>query len=242
MKYTENDWVKVNAGTGKVLGYFTDAQKTKNEKAMKVGEAIHRIKYAKELGIKISESIELENIVSYPDEISVVQLATNQMPEDFRVAVTGMLNDRLRNAIADARGEMSESTNGVADKKTGPTGENKDRNSIINQDDKTDSPVKGSVAAGTAPSATNPRAKGHEQTDEKKVGSLTAKKLGKSEGNMREGCQLDEGSAVQSPELKKITDDFSKFAMSGASPKDVQVEGEKALKKIKEYSVRNKGK
>ena len=55
------------------------------------------------------------------DETSVTALVVEQKPEDFKTAITGELNDRLRGAIADARGSMEEATlpNGGGGKDTG---------------------------------------------------------------------------------------------------------------------------
>ena len=82
---------------------------------------------------------------------TVVGLAAAQKPEDFKEAVTGMLNDRLRGAISDSRAEVAEGMG------------------HIQQDEKKPG---GKVASD--PKASNPGAKGHKQTDEKKSGSKTA--------------------------------------------------------------------
>lgn len=98
---------------------------------------------------------------------TAVSLAAAQKPEDFKEAVTGMLNDRLRGAISEAR-------EGVEGSMSGGMGH-------IQQDEKKSG---GKVASD--PKASNPGAKGHEQTDEKKKGSKTASDPKASGGGKKE--------------------------------------------------------
>lgn len=99
-----------------------------------------------------------------PEELkTVVAMAADQKPEDFKEAVSGMLNDRLRGAISDARQEMAEGMGHIQkdEKKTG-----------------------GKTASD--PKATNPGKEGHEQKDEKKSGGKTATDPKASGGGKKE--------------------------------------------------------
>lgn len=90
---------------------------------------------------------------------TLVSMAIEQKPEDFKEAVVGALNDRLRTAIADARESMAESLKGKE---------------VVNKDDKTDKKPEVSTSKTEEPKATNPGAKGHVQKHEKKTGDKKA--------------------------------------------------------------------
>jgi len=93
-----------------------------------------------------------ENTMSDEDK-SLIELAIDEKAEDFKQAVFDGLNNRLRSSVDDARSTYAEEAMGHIEKPEGK---------------------KSNVPAAVDPKATNPGAKGHEQTDEKKSGKKKA--------------------------------------------------------------------
>lgn len=90
---------------------------------------------------------------------TLVNLAVDKKPEDFKTAVVAELNNRLQSAINDKREEMTVAVFGEE---------------LVNKHDKTEEKKSGNVAPAADPKASAPGAMGHEQTDEKKTGKKKA--------------------------------------------------------------------
>ena len=90
---------------------------------------------------------------------TLVNLAVDKKPEDFKTAVVAELNNLLQSAINDKREEMTVAVFGEE---------------LVNKHDKTEEKKSGNVAPAADPKASAPGAMGHEQTDEKKTGKKKA--------------------------------------------------------------------
>lgn len=81
---------------------------------------------------------------------TLIDLAIEQKPDEFKTAIVAELNDRLRDALEVKREDMQEA--------------------LVNKDDLTDKPYKGNVPPATPPKGNGGKSNGHKQTDEKKTG------------------------------------------------------------------------
>lgn len=117
---------------------------------------------------------------------TLVNLAVDKKPEDFKTAVVAELNNRLQSAINDKREEMTVAVFGEE---------------LINKHDKTEEKKTGNVAPAADPKASAPGAMGHEQTDEKKTG----KKKATPPSSVKE--EVDEDDKGKSDDKSKSDDD-----------------------------------
>ena len=139
---------------------------------------------------------------------TLVNLAVDKKPEDFKTAVVAELNNRLQSAINDKREEMTVAVFGEE---------------LVNKHDKTEEKKSGNVAPAAVPKASAPGAMGHEQTDEKKTGKkkATPPSSVKEEADKDDDKDMDDkGKSDDKPKSKDSKSDNDKDMDDKSKSKD----------------------